>query len=113
MLDTDDQARPLAAGFPAATRSDWERAVRAVILRSQPDAGDDEFADAFIRQLVTSTDDGFDIQPLYGADDAPPPAPLPGMAPFVRGSHAAPRPWEIRQRVWPGADGSSAVSELE
>jgi methylmalonyl-CoA mutase len=117
MLELDDQELPLAAGFDAATRDDWMRAVRSVILKSKTHSDhendDAEFGAAFARQLVTKHDDGFEIQPLYDAADAPPPAPLPGIAPFVRGTHAAPIGWEIRQRVWPQVDGSSAVTELE
>jgi methylmalonyl-CoA mutase len=109
----DDQVLPLAAGFDGVTRHDWLRAVRDVVLRGRPDASDEEFAAAFARQLVTSHADGFEIQPLYDAGDAPPPAPLPGTAPFVRGTHVAAPGWEIRQRVWADVDGSSAVDELE
>lgn len=88
-------------------------AVRGVVLKGRPDATDDEFAAAFARQLVTLTEDGIELQPLYDAGDAPPEAAAPGSAPYVRSTHAAPRPWEIRQRVWPSVDGSSGVVELE
>lgn len=103
----------LADEFRTVTREQWLRAVRGVVLKGRPDASDEDFASAFAAQLVTRTEDGFDLQPLYDADDAPAPSGWPGFAPFVRSSHPAAVPWEIRQRVWPGVDGSSAVTELE
>ena len=105
----------LGAAFPAATHEQWMDAVRGVVLKGRPDATDEDFAQAFARQLVHVSEDGIEIAPLYV-----PPARgsgnrvgLPGCAPFVRSAHAAPVPWEIRQRVWPDVDGSSAVQELE
>jgi methylmalonyl-CoA mutase len=90
-------------------------AVRGVVLKGKPDATDEDFADAFARQLVHVTEDGIEIAPLYvpRAQGSGNVVGLPGFAPFVRSAHAAPRPWEIRQRVWPDVDGSSAVQELE
>jgi len=108
---------PLAAEFPPATEEQWLAAVRRVLLKGQPDAGDPAgdtaFAEAFERRLVDHTADGIAIGPLFSAAKAPPPAPAPGTAPYVRGTHPAPKPWEIRQRVWPDVDGSRAVTELE
>lgn len=98
-----DVTLPLAAEFPAATEDDWRDAVRGVILKGRPDATDDEFAAAFVRQLVHITPDGIPIEPLYTA------GPEPDAA--TRGARTG--PWEIRQRVWAGVDGSSAVAELE
>jgi methylmalonyl-CoA mutase len=51
------------------------------------------------RDLTWSTPEGFDIKPLYTAEDAGDPG-LPGFAPFTRGVKAsmyAGRPWTIRQ----------------
>ncbi|WP_296680074.1 methylmalonyl-CoA mutase [Novosphingobium sp.] len=51
------------------------------------------------RDLTWHTPEGFDIKPLYTAQDAPDPG-LPGFAPFTRGVRAsmyAGRPWTIRQ----------------
>ena len=103
----------LGAGFPAVDREAWMRAVRGVLLKGKPDATDDDFARAYARQLVTATEDGFDLQPLYDADDIPAVVPAPGQAPYVRATHAAPQAWEIRQRVWADVEGSRAVDELE
>lgn len=105
-------ALTLAGDFEPATEEQWRAAVRGVLLRGRTDATDEEFADAFARRLVFHTEDGLDIEPLYDADDATPSG-TPGFAPFVRSSHAAPVPWEIRQRVWCDVDGSSATTELE
>lgn len=103
----------LAADFETPSREKWLRAVHGVILKSSPDATSDEFDLAFRKQLVTTTDDGIEIQPLYTASDSRVPTGLPGEAPFVRSTHPEPRPWEIRQRVWPSVADSSAVVELE
>ena len=51
------------------------------------------------RDLTWHTPEGFDIKPLYTAEDAQDPG-LPGFAPFTRGVKAsmyAGRPWTIRQ----------------
>ena len=52
------------------------------------------------RDLTWHTPEGFDIKPLYTADDARTEPGLPGFAPFTRGVRAsmyAGRPWTIRQ----------------
>ncbi len=52
------------------------------------------------RDLSWHTPEGFDIAPLYTADDVPSDPGLPGFAPFTRGVKAsmyAGRPWTIRQ----------------
>ncbi len=53
------------------------------------------------RDLAWHTPEGFAIQPLYTAEDAPAEGPgLPGFAPFTRGPYASMytgRPWTIRQ----------------
>lgn len=103
----------LAGDFPAATREQWLAEVGRVLLRGVPDATEEDLQRAFAKRLISRTDDGIEIQPLYTAADAPAAAPAPGQAPFVRSTHAAPVPWEIRQRVWPAVEGSSAVTELE
>lgn len=103
----------LAASFDTATRDQWMDEVRRVLLKGKPDATEADFLAAFDKRLVTRTDDGIEIQPLYTAADVSSPDIAPGQSPFVRSTHAAPVPWEIRQRVWTGVEGSSAVTELE
>lgn len=103
----------LAASFDPASRDRWLDEVRRVLLRANPDATDADFERAFSKRLVSETDDGIEIAPLYTQDDVVGGLPLPGQAPYLRGSHTSPRPWEIRQRVWPDAEGSTAVQELE
>ncbi|BBC72205.1 methylmalonyl-CoA mutase [Altererythrobacter sp. B11] len=53
------------------------------------------------RDATWHTPEGFPIQPLYTAEDAPAEGPgLPGFAPFTRGPYASMytgRPWTIRQ----------------
>ncbi|WP_423142762.1 methylmalonyl-CoA mutase [Parablastomonas sp. CN1-191] len=52
------------------------------------------------RDLTWHTPEGFDIKPLYTADDVTADPGLPGFAPFTRGVRAsmyAGRPWTIRQ----------------
>ncbi len=53
------------------------------------------------RDLSWDVPEGFAIEPLYTAEDAPPDGPgLPGFAPFTRGVKAsmyAGRPWTVRQ----------------
>lgn len=104
---------PWASGFAPATRADWLAEVRRVLMRGRPEATDEEFLAAFDQRLVTRTEDGVAIQPLYTAEDAPTIDLAPGQAPFLRSTHSEPIPWEIRQRVWPSVDDSTAVGELE
>jgi methylmalonyl-CoA mutase len=103
---------PSRSDGSSATREAWLQAVRGVILRSRPDASDEEFDEAFARQLVSTTEDGLQIQPLFDSSQAIEVG-VPGFAPYVRSTHVAPTPWEVRQRVWPTVDGSSAIGELE
>lgn len=103
----------LAGDFPAPTRDQWLAEVGRVLLKGAPGASEEDLQRAFSARLVSHTDDGIAIQPLYTSADAPRTLPAPGQAPFVRSTHAAPGPWEVRQRVWPTAGGSSGVVELE
>lgn len=103
----------LAGGFAPATREDWMAEVRRVLLKGRPEATEADFAEAFTRRLVTRTNDGVQIQPLYTADDAPTVTVAPGQAPYLRSAHPTALPWEIRQRVWPSLEDSVAVGELE
>lgn len=111
--DLDAEGESFGDEFPTVDRQQWMEAVRGVVLKGRPDAGDDEFAEAFARQLVTLTEDGIELQPLYDAGDVPPDIAAPGVAPFIRSTSAAPHPWEVRQRVWPSVEGSAGALELE
>lgn len=104
---------PLAEGFPPASKDDWLEQVRRVLFRGAGEPTEEEFAQRFARRLVTTTDDGIEIQPLYTREDQPQGEVLPGQAPFIRSTHSSARAWEIRQRVWPEVVGSTAVGELE
>ncbi len=106
---TDDPSR---SERPPATREAWLQAVRGVILKANPDGTDAEFDEAFARQLVSTTEDGLQIQPLFDSSQSIDVG-VPGFAPYVRSTHVAPAPWEVRQRVWPAVEGSSVVGELE
>jgi methylmalonyl-CoA mutase len=90
----DDTIQKLAAEFPPATRRAW-RSLAEKTLKG----GD------FEERLISHTDDGIALMPLYTSEDWPPevePSGFPGFSPFARGSHAAPRPrrmaWDIRAR---------------
>ena len=84
----------LAADFPTPTREEWLAAVDKALRGAD-----------FERKLVSATDDGIRIEPLYTADDAATAhdeAGFPGFTPLIRGSELAPRSggvWDIRTRV--------------
>ncbi len=98
-----------AAGFEPPRRADWERLVDGALSRtgSRPE------------DLITTTDDGIAIRPLYTADDAAPEAGQPGLPPFVRGA----RPegnvltgWDVRARHAdpdPAAANEAVLADLE
>ena len=66
-----------AAGFPAATREQWQTLVAKVLKGAD-----------FERRLVSRTADGLRIEPLYTRADAVPGVgeAAPGKAPFIRGT---------------------------
>ena len=71
-------------GFIMANIDDWRKAADKEVKG---------------KDLTWHTPEGFDIKPLYTAEDAGDPG-LPGFAPFTRGVRAsmyAGRPWTIRQ----------------
>lgn len=86
-------APSLAADFPPADEDAWLAQVDKV-LRGKP-----------FESLLSRTDDGITVAPLYTRAAAPgalDEAGFPGADPFTRGAHAAPRPhgaWDIRSRV--------------
>jgi methylmalonyl-CoA mutase len=88
----------LAAGFPAAGRDDWRALVAAVLARSGVPLAETEAPEA---ALAHAGYDGFDIAPLYTAEDRPAGWDLgaPGHPPFVRGARApGAGGWDVRQR---------------
>jgi methylmalonyl-CoA mutase len=110
---TDGVDLVLAGSFPPATREQWAAAVAKALDRSG-----ELSPEAALARLRTTTYDGITIEPLYTADDAPPPdaSGFPGTAPYVRGR--TPRGtygdgWDVRQRVDAAAGPGLAVTELE
>jgi methylmalonyl-CoA mutase len=96
------QDLPLGSEFPTPSRQDWLALVDKVLAGK-----------SFERTLVSRTYDGLDLQPLYTAEDAPPPdsGGVPGLPPHTRGGSAARRivdGWDIRQ-LHQGTD-SAAVN---
>ena len=92
---TSAERLSLAADFPAATRDQWRELVQGVLRRSGVEADDVEAA------LASPTYDGFDLAPLYTAEDTAPDAGFPGLPPHVRGGRPDGRVlagWDIRQR---------------
>lgn len=87
----------LAGGFPAASRQQWQDAVRKVLAKKGTVPDDVEAA------LASQTRDGLTIRPLYTAHDAPALPGPPGFAPFTRGGRAAGTggSWDVR--AWQGA----------
>jgi methylmalonyl-CoA mutase len=92
---TSAERLTLASEFPAATREQWRALVAGVLRRSGVETDDVEAA------LAGRTYDGFDIAPLYTADDTAPAAGYPGLPPHVRGGTPDGRVltgWDVRQR---------------
>ena len=88
----------LAADFDPADRAEWRKLVSGVLAKSGVSADADPEA-----ALATATYDGFELAPLYTAEDVPSTAAggLPGRSPFVRGSEksgSAVGGWDVRQR---------------
>ncbi len=79
---TDDELR--FDEFPPATIEAWRAAVDRVLKGAD-----------FERQMVSRSDDGLRVEPLY-TEDGPEPG-VPGAAPFVRGTRTLAR-WTIEQR---------------
>ncbi|HEX2840366.1 methylmalonyl-CoA mutase family protein [Hyphomicrobium sp.] len=83
---------PLAADFEAATREQWLKLVDKAIKGAD-----------FEKKLVTRTQDGIRVEPLYRRETSVPAlqGALPGHAPFTRGARSTVEGlgWEIRQRI--------------
>src|SRR5215204_3947649 len=115
MVDAMDELT-LVADFPPVTDDDWRRLVDRVLTRGDADAAPEAAAQRFER-LVTTTEDGLRIEPLYTATmPAPPPeAGLPGVAPYVRGAHALghrAKGWDVRQRVFATDDDAATARQM-
>ncbi|MFP3945237.1 MAG: methylmalonyl-CoA mutase subunit beta, partial [Alphaproteobacteria bacterium] len=89
----DDTILKLAADFPPATKKAWRELAEKSLKGGS------------FERLVSRTDDGIELRPLYTPEDwsgEGDPSGFPGLAPFERGSHAQPRPrreaWDIRAR---------------
>lgn len=82
-----DPRLALAADFPPADPAAWRRLVEKTLRGADFDA-----------TLVSRTEDGIEIQPLYTATDTD--SGLPGQPPFLRGARAGGHVaggWDIRQ----------------
>ena len=84
---------PLAAAFPAVSRQEWESAVETALKGRSFDS------------LVSSTEGGVELQPLYVPAETPTghdESGFPGSAPSTRGSAVVPRPdgrWDVRRPI--------------
>ena len=88
---------PLAAEFPPAAREDWLRRVEAVLKGAD-----------FGKKLVTRSQDGLRIEPLYEK--------AAGATPRLLRAGAAAKPWMVVQRVdhpEPAAANKLALEDLE
>ena len=95
MTDKVPEDLTLAAEFPPASREQWLKLVDGV-LKGAP----------FDRKLVSKTDDGLRIEPLYAGDTH--------AAPLIRRTPGA--AWQIMQRVDhpdPAAANTLALADLE
>ncbi|TLW89585.1 methylmalonyl-CoA mutase [Saccharomonospora piscinae] len=108
-----DTGPALGAEFDTPDRQDWERLVDRVLERTG--RGRDS--------LVTTTDDGIHLHPLYTANDTDdgtgPPTGVPGLPPFVRGARpdgAVLAGWDVRARHDgrdPGAVNEAVLADLD
>jgi methylmalonyl-CoA mutase len=107
----------LAAQFPTPQRGQWQELVAGVLRKSGrlPEGFDGE-PDGLI---ATRTYDDIVVHPLYTAEDAVPPAGMPGLAPFVRGAQpegGVTTGWDVRQRhanPVPEAARKAVLTDLE
>ncbi|RZS36796.1 heterodimeric methylmalonyl-CoA mutase small subunit [Herbihabitans rhizosphaerae] len=98
-MTTPPEELSLAAEFAAPERAEWQRLV-AGVLRKLGAVGENFTGDAE-ELLASTTYDGITLRPLYTSDDVSPPAGMPGLPPFTRGSrpegHLA-TGWDVRAR---------------
>ncbi|WP_028848855.1 methylmalonyl-CoA mutase family protein [Thermocrispum agreste] len=105
----------LAADFPTPSHQEWQELVTGVLRKLGR-----EFGDVPERALESTTYDGITIKPLYTARDVEglPPAGVPGLPPYVRGSRAEGRRggWDNRTlHTDPdvGATNAAILTDLE
>ncbi|MGF1451165.1 MAG: methylmalonyl-CoA mutase family protein [Opitutales bacterium] len=87
----DASPQPLLNDFEPASYEAWRAAAEA-LLKGAP----------FERRMLTPTVEGVTLQPIYRAEDAPAPAPLPGFEDRRRGAGAegyAQEPWVVSQEI--------------
>ncbi len=107
----------LAAEFGTPDRADWQELVVGVLRKTGALAEDFDGAPESL--LTSRTYDGIEIQPLYTAEDAAPPAGFPGLPPFVRGARpegAVRTGWDIRAlhaETDPAAANKAILADLE
>jgi len=93
------------AEFPEVDRAAWRAAVEKILKGAD-----------FDRRMVTRTEDGVAIQPLYGPDDPAGDAGVPGRYPFVRGGREVQGAWRLEQRQAhpdPATANKQALDDLE
>src|SRR5882757_779550 len=98
-VQSSDTTLTLAGEFPPATRDEWRELVAGVLGKAGrlPDNRSGPVEDL----LATTLAEGVTVAPLYTAEDSPPRAGAPGLAPFVRGDRplgASPNGWDLRQQ---------------
>ncbi|MDQ2837145.1 MAG: methylmalonyl-CoA mutase subunit beta [Actinomycetota bacterium] len=114
-MTVSDQQLELAAGFEPASRDQWRALVAAVLAKSRVPIADDAAPED---ALAHAGYDGFDIAPLYTADELPAGVVdgRPGQIPFARGSRPAGSGWDVRQQHRdpdPAAANRAVLADLE
>ncbi len=104
-----DNRLELASLFPKVSKEDWEEAATKA-LKGKP-----------LNKLVSKTDDGIELKPLFTSADLPAAvaeAGVPGAAPFVRGGTVRDPhdgPWDVRVTLTnadPKAANAEALEDL-
>lgn len=85
---SNSQQTSLFSEFPPVTPEQWLEVVQADLKGAD-----------FEKRLVTRTEDGIRVLPLYFSSDAPPDPQMPGLAPFQRGYQADGNSWAVREFI--------------